>query len=93
MNLTPNEVLIVALLALVVLGPKHLPEAMRRAGRVVRDLRKWSTTVRQEVEAAVSPPEVLPPETAPPEVVPPEVVPPNAPSDTPSAAGAASDTE
>jgi Sec-independent protein translocase protein TatA len=28
-NLTPNEVLIIALVALVVLGPQRLPEAAR----------------------------------------------------------------
>ncbi len=58
MNLTPNEVLLVALVALLVLGPKRLPIVMRRAGQIFSRLRHWTTDVRQEFDAAISPPVV-----------------------------------
>lgn len=55
-NLTPNEVLLVALVALLLLGPKRLPDAMRRVGRLFGVFKSWATDVRQELDAAVSPP-------------------------------------
>ncbi len=57
MNLSPNEVLLVALLALLLLGPKRLPIVMRRAGQMIGGMRRWSTEVRQEVEAVITPTE------------------------------------
>lgn len=60
MSLQPNEVLIIVLVALIVLGPKRLPGAIRGIGRAFRQVRDFSTTVRQEMDAAVSPPKVEP---------------------------------
>ncbi len=47
--------------ALVVLGPTRLPGAIRGIGRAIRQVREFSTTVRQEMDAAISPPVVEPP--------------------------------
>jgi Tat protein translocase TatB subunit len=55
-NLTPNEVLIIALVALVVLGPQRLPEAARKIGQGYRELKRMSTSVRAEIDAAVKEP-------------------------------------
>ena len=56
MSLQPNEVLIIALVALIVLGPKRLPGAIRSIGRAFRQVREFSTNVRQEMDATLSPP-------------------------------------
>ena len=56
MNLTPNEVLIIAMVALVVLGPQRLPEAARQIGKGYRELRKMSTSVRAEIDNAIKEP-------------------------------------
>lgn len=56
MSLQPNEVLIIALVALIVLGPKRLPGAIRSIGRAFRQVREFSANVRQEMDATLSPP-------------------------------------
>lgn len=48
-NLSGSEVIIILILALVVLGPEKLPEAMRKAGRTWTELRKMSTSFQDEV--------------------------------------------
>ena len=60
MSLQPNEVLIIVFVALIVLGPTRLPGAIRSIGRAFRQVREFSTTVRQEMDAAISPPTVEP---------------------------------
>lgn len=54
MNLTPNEVLIIALVALVVLGPKRLPVVLRRLGQMVAQVRAWTSGVRREIDNAMA---------------------------------------
>lgn len=44
----PEEIMLIALLALLVLGPERLPKVMRDMGRVVGDLRKTSDELREE---------------------------------------------
>lgn len=44
----PEELLLVAILALLVLGPERLPQVMRDLGRVVGDLRRTSDELREE---------------------------------------------
>ena len=56
MSLQPNEVLIIVLVALIVLGPKRLPGAIRSIGQAFRQVREFSTTMRQEIDATLSPP-------------------------------------
>ena len=55
-NFQGSEVIIILLLALVVLGPEKLPEAMRRLGRLYADLKKMSTGFQEEFRAAVDEP-------------------------------------
>ena len=54
-NLGPMEVLVIVVVALVVLGPQRLPEAMRQVGKGVGDLRRWSTQLTSEVQSAFVP--------------------------------------
>ncbi|HUQ41605.1 MAG TPA: twin-arginine translocase TatA/TatE family subunit [Candidatus Limnocylindrales bacterium] len=44
----PEELLLIALLGLLVLGPERLPKMMRDVGRVVGDLRRTSDELRSE---------------------------------------------
>lgn len=53
MNLTPSEVLIISFVALIALGPKQLPEAVRRVGKGLADLRRFSSRIRNELDNAV----------------------------------------
>ena len=55
-NLQGSEVIIILLLALVVLGPEKLPDAMRRAGKMYAELKKMSTGFQAEFRAAVDEP-------------------------------------
>jgi sec-independent protein translocase protein TatB len=77
LGIGPEELLLVALLALLVLGPERLPQVMRDMGRVVGDLRRTSDELRSEflnadklLDAATAPkaapaqPAVAPPQPA-----------------------------
>ncbi len=55
-NLQGSEIIIVLLLALVVLGPEKLPDAMRKAGKAYGELKKMSTGFQSEFRAAVDEP-------------------------------------
>lgn len=44
----PEELMLIALLGLLVLGPERLPKMMRDVGRVVGDLRRTSDELRSE---------------------------------------------
>ena len=52
-NLGPMEIMVVLMVALVVLGPKRLPEAGRQVGRAVAEVRRWSQTMQAEVKAVL----------------------------------------
>jgi len=60
-NLGPMEILVVLVVALVVLGPKRLPEAGRQVGRALSEVRKWSSTVQNEVKSVMDFDEEAPP--------------------------------
>lgn len=45
-----QEILIIAVVVLVVFGPKRLPELMRMAGRVTRDLRRLAWDFRSALD-------------------------------------------
>jgi len=49
-----GEILIIALLALVVLGPKRLPEYFRKAGEWAAELRQAAREITQGLEAEVA---------------------------------------
>lgn len=52
-NLGPMEILVVLIVALIVLGPKRLPEAGRQVGRAVAEVRRWSQSMQDEVRAVL----------------------------------------
>jgi TatA/E family protein of Tat protein translocase len=45
------EILTIALIVLIVFGPRRLPELSRRAGRLLRDLRAATAELRAGLEA------------------------------------------
>lgn len=55
-NLQGSELIIILLLALVVLGPEKLPDAMRKAGQIYAELKKMSSGFQSEFRAAVEEP-------------------------------------
>jgi sec-independent protein translocase protein TatB len=52
-NLGSGEILVILLLALIVLGPERLPEAARKVGGFVRQVRQMSSGFQQEVRRAI----------------------------------------
>jgi len=52
-NIGGPEVLVIALIALVVVGPDQLPSIMRQVGKYASQLRSMSTGLRQEFMAGV----------------------------------------
>lgn len=55
-DLSPDKILILGILALVVLGPNRLPEAARTAGRLLGQLRRMSAGFQSEVREALAEP-------------------------------------
>jgi Tat protein translocase TatB subunit len=54
MNLGPAEILVILVVALVVFGPKRLPEVGRQVGGALRELRKVQDTVRTEISSVLN---------------------------------------
>ena len=52
-QLGPAEVLVILVVALMVFGPKRLPEVGRQVGRGLRELRKLQDTVRDEINDVI----------------------------------------
>jgi Tat protein translocase TatB subunit len=80
-----TELLVVLVVALIVIPPEKLPEVMRTAGKILRELRLASNTVVRELTEAVDdplglrrPPAAIakPPVAAPPSESAPESKPP-----------------
>jgi sec-independent protein translocase protein TatB len=57
-NIGGGELLVIVLIALIVLGPQRLPDAMRTFGRVVGEVRRISSGFQQELRDAFDPSEV-----------------------------------
>jgi sec-independent protein translocase protein TatA len=57
MSLGPAEILVVLVIALIVFGPKRLPEVGRQVGAAMRELRRVQDTVRAEIDQALQEPE------------------------------------
>jgi len=57
-NIGPGEVIAILALALIVLGPSRLPEAVRTAGRVLGELRRISSGFQEELRNALEDSEV-----------------------------------
>lgn len=52
-NIGGAEVLVIALIALVVVGPEQLPSVLRKAGQYASQVRQMSTGLRQEFMSGV----------------------------------------
>ena len=59
-NLTGGEMVIIALVALLVLGPDRLPEMARGAGRMLHKLRTMTEGVQNEVRDVMADPSMQP---------------------------------
>ena len=55
-NLQGSELIIILLLALVILGPEKLPDAMRKAGQFYAELKKMSSGFQSEFKSVVEEP-------------------------------------
>ena len=53
MTLGPLEILVILVVALVVFGPKRLPEVGRQVGGALREIRKVQDNVRSEINAVL----------------------------------------
>jgi TatA/E family protein of Tat protein translocase len=53
MNLGPAEILVILVVALVVFGPKRLPEVGRQVGGALREIRKVQDSVRSEINTVL----------------------------------------
>ena len=53
-NIGGGELIVIALIALIVLGPNRLPGAARKAGEVLGDLRRISTGFQNEIRTALT---------------------------------------
>ena len=74
MNLGPAEILVILFVALVVFGPKRLPDVARQVGAAMRELRRMQDSVKAELDTVINP-----------DVAPTAVVDPSAPSEEPPA--------
>ena len=87
-SLGPAEILVIMVVALVVLGPKRLPEAGRQIGRFVAEVRHWSAAVQAEIRDVID--AEGEPQPPPPAAAPPAALPPAQPVPTPPDLGASS---
>lgn len=55
-NVGAGEFLVILVIALVVLGPERLPEAIRKVGQVMGELRKLSAGFQDELRDAMNEP-------------------------------------
>jgi Tat protein translocase TatB subunit len=93
-SLGPAEILVILVVALIVLGPKRLPEAGRQVGKAIAEVRKWSQGFQDEIRSTIDPdasrPSYSQPQpgyTPPIPVVPAETAPPSEPEATAPPAG------
>jgi sec-independent protein translocase protein TatA len=64
-SLGPAEILVILIVALIVLGPKKLPEAGRQVGKAIAEVRKWSQGFQDEIKGAMEPEQKRPTYTEP----------------------------
>jgi sec-independent protein translocase protein TatB len=53
LNIGPGELIMICVVALIVLGPDKLPQAMRTVGQVVNQLRQLSNGFQQDLRQAL----------------------------------------
>jgi sec-independent protein translocase protein TatB len=51
---SPVHLVVIMFVALIVLGPEKLPEALRQVGRTIGEVRRWSDTLSSEMRGALS---------------------------------------
>lgn len=56
LNFSPEKLLVIGMLALLVLGPNRLPTAARSVGRVVGQLRRMSGSLQSEMRDVLAEP-------------------------------------
>ncbi len=59
-SLGPAEILVILVVALIVLGPKKLPEAGRQVGKAIAEVRKWSQGFQDEIKKTMEPEQTRP---------------------------------
>lgn len=86
-NVGGGEIVVVLLLALLLLGPERLPQAARKVGRVLNELRRMTSGFEEEMRKAIdvdlgtgSRDQALDRTTEGPTLVPPTVATPSTPS-------------
>lgn len=52
-SLGPMEILAILVVALIVLGPKRLPEAGRQVGKFLSEVRRWSNNMQSEIRDVI----------------------------------------
>lgn len=64
-SLSPVEILVILVVALIVLGPDRLPKAGRQVGKALAEMRRWSRGIQNEMrdafDSADEPPRVSSP--------------------------------
>ncbi|MDQ2754460.1 MAG: twin-arginine translocase TatA/TatE family subunit [Actinomycetota bacterium] len=55
-NVSPEKLVLLGILALIVLGPNRLPQAARTLGRLLAELRRMSGSLQTEVRDALAEP-------------------------------------
>lgn len=54
-GISGSELVTIALIVLIVFGPRRLPDISRRMGRLIRDLRGYAADLRASIEAEADP--------------------------------------
>jgi sec-independent protein translocase protein TatA len=94
-NIGFGEIMVILLLALIIFGPRRLPEMGKTVGRSLREFRKATSEIRSELRTGLDEPpatsveerarkvaERAPPQGAPPQGTPPQGTAPGAPGET-----------
>jgi Tat protein translocase TatB subunit len=56
LNLGTGELLVIALVALLILGPTRLPDAARQAGKAMAEMRRMTSGFQAEMQQAMREP-------------------------------------